>query len=142
MYTRIYLEGDTSFHLETLPKENTRLLRMALYAVQRNIRAAAPKKSGKLARSFYAHVISLEEGYVESDLPYAAIQNYGGDIYPRNRQYLRFWGKEGDWVYAKHVHIPGSGYFDEAVAASWPMVDVLLDEAGGRMATGMGFYGR
>lgn len=48
-----------------------------------------------------------------SGLPYLRIQEFGGvtrphDIFPVNANVLAFLGSEGDTVFTKHVHHPGS----------------------------------
>jgi hypothetical protein len=74
---------------------------------------AAPKLTGALAASM--HKEADGDGWVISpgDIPYANIQNIGGDNY--GNPLMRFMGRDG-WIQTDHVHVPGSHYMDDAFA--------------------------
>jgi hypothetical protein len=142
MYVRVQVIGDTSFHPQVIDKEASRLVDLALERTRHNIATLAPKKTGRLAGSFYIHRTGKGSGQVTSDLVYAAIQDIGGLIYPKNVTYLRFMGKEGNWVYTKGpVKIPATHYFTMGIQETKESLHGLLIETGDNIALGMGFYG-
>ena len=54
-------------------------------------------------------------------VPYTAIHEFGGDIYPIRAKWLRF--KIGnDWVMTKHVRIPARKYMSRSVTEAEPGV--------------------
>jgi phage gpG-like protein len=73
-------------------------------------------RTGKLRRSITRKIVDAADdikGIVGTKTVYARIQEYGGqtaphDIYPRNALALRFMGRDGNFIFAKVVHHPGS----------------------------------
>lgn len=59
---------------------------------QNGMKRRAPKKTRSLSRSIHLEVVRVEAHYVEiaagTDLEYAAIQEYGGTIKPKNAKWL------------------------------------------------------
>lgn len=142
MHVHIRLVGDTSFHPEVIDKEAARVIDVVLERVRQNVARHAPKRTGRLARSFYVTRMGRNAGRVTSDLVYAAIQETGGTIYPKNFTFLRFQGSGGEWVYTRGpVTIPATHYFTKGVMETQASIGELLMESGGKIATGMGFYG-
>ena len=86
--------------------------------------------SGSLRRSLAADVdVDGNDivGIVGSNLPYAGIQEYGGQTAPhiieaRKAKALRFMGK-GGWIFVKRVNHPGS-----KIPAHWYMRNTLIEE--------------
>lgn len=80
------------------------------------IKNAAPKDTGALAASVTKSITGVLGWAIGPDtdaIPYAFIQNFGGDIYPKNGGFLRF-QIGGEVIFARHVHIPGTHYMDTA----------------------------
>jgi hypothetical protein len=79
---------------------------------------AAPKETGRLAASM--HKEPDGEGWAISpgDVPYANIQNVGGDNY--GNPLMTFMGRDG-WISTTHVHLVGSHYMDDAFALGHDM---------------------
>ena len=78
------------------------------------LRAAAPVRTGRLAASMDKTPDGDDAWLVGPDqnIPYARIQNSGGDIYPHlPRQFLRF-VIDGKVIFARHVYIPGTHYME------------------------------
>jgi hypothetical protein len=143
MYVHVKVIGDTSFHPGVINHVGSTLIDAVMERVRRSIAITAPKRTGRLANSFYTARSGLGSGKVTSDLIYAAIQDTGGEIYPKNVTYLRFQGKDGHWVYTKGpVTIPATHYFTRGVEMAQMGLGGLLMEAGGKIALGMGFHGR
>lgn len=95
---------------------------------------SAPRRSGALARSIDKHQTgdaSFEVGPDES-IPYARIQEFGGDIVPRTAKALRF-EVGGHVIFAQHVRIPGQHYMrnaaDVGAEAAVEAVRAALDRA-------------
>lgn len=88
--------------------------------MQQNILGQKLLKTGALFNSVFATVLSNEEGadvYVgpnTEEIPYAMIQNYGGDIYPKKAKALH-WVDGDKHYFAKHVYIPAKPYIEPAV---------------------------
>jgi len=53
-------------------------------------------------------------GKVGTNVEYARIHEFGGDIYPKNAPYLRF-QVNGQWVTTKHVKIPKRPYLQPSL---------------------------
>lgn len=66
--------------------------------------------SGDLKESFEI-LSSANEASIVSNSDYANIHNYGGTIYPKNKQYLRFKTDDDSWVTTTSVYIPRRSYF-------------------------------
>lgn len=57
--------------------------------------------------------------YIGTDLVYAAIQEFGGEITPRRAPFLRF-QVDGEWVMARRVRIPAQPYVRPTFEADGP----------------------
>lgn len=98
----------------------------------------APKLTTTLARSIHILSQSPREVSVGTNLVYAAMQEFGGEIYPVNRTYLRF-EVGGDVIYTRGpVKIPAQPYMrptfeadrDKAVREVAGAVRALIAAAG------------
>ena len=93
------------------------LLRFGL-AVGSAVASRAPRKSRRLARSFLTPQLSGNTVLLGRGVPiYGAIHEYGGDIVPRNGDYLTF-QVGGQWVRTKKVHIREKRYARGGIAAT------------------------
>jgi phage gpG-like protein len=73
------------------------------------IRSRAPRRTGRLANSFYIAPTSGTEYEVASNLIYAPVHEYGAVITPKRARVLHFFvGNEE--VFAKRVEIPARPY--------------------------------
>lgn len=82
-------------------------------------RIAAPKRSGALAASISkTHELDAawSIGPDTDAIDYAVIQNFGGVIFPKFANALRF-EINGRVIFAKHVRIPGTHYMETAFEA-------------------------
>lgn len=85
--------------------------------IQRGIAARAPRRSGRLARSFQIESVDAYTYDVASDLIYAPVHEYGATIRPRRATYLRF-VVGGQVVFTKGpVVIPARPYVEPTAAA-------------------------
>ena len=73
----------------------------------------SPVETGTLRRRWIWRIEEFR-GIVGTDVPYAAIQNFGGIIRARNAEYLTFKIK-GKWVKVKAVQIPAQRYIEKAL---------------------------
>lgn len=77
----------------------------------------APVKTSHLRRSIHV----LEDGNnakrYGTAVVYARIQEYGGEIRPKRKKYLRF-KVNGQWVFAKRVRIKGKFYMKRSAEAA------------------------
>lgn len=98
--------------------------------IQRNFK----KGTGKLEDSIFSTVLENEEGatlYVGPNMtavPYAAIQNFGGNIYPGAKGYLMFEGDKG-WrriVTTRKDGKPGNP--DHVVIQARPYIEPAFDD--------------
>lgn len=110
-------------------------------------REFAPKRTGRLARSIGIKQAAVGVRVVAtgSDIPYAAIQEYGGvirgsgeKIYPRRAKVLRFVKTRGPeagqvkfrkWVRSHDVYIPGRRYMLRAASSIVPVLGALGERA-------------
>jgi len=72
-----------------------------------DVQALLPRKSTDLIRS--VHVEPTEEGghpvaLIGTNKVYARQKEYGGVISAKNKEYLRFKGEDGNWVFVKSVY--------------------------------------
>ena len=114
-----------------LAQEFTRAMRQTLLAIERRAKRRAPVNTGRLRASITPDIRSPFEGYVGTNVDYAAAVEYGGRphvIKPRKANVLRFkvggtkgryvtsksgkkyWrkGKPGNEVFAMSVKHPGT----------------------------------
>lgn len=87
--------------------------------MKENVRNTFENRTGALENSIFATVLQNEAGAMAfvgpntSVIPYAMIQELGGDIYPKNAKFLHFWYK-GKEYFRKHVYIPARPYIAPA----------------------------
>lgn len=147
-----------SAKLKTLGIDVEKSTEMALVAggliLQNGMKQRAPKKTRNLARSI--HIGGHEdqapdfstnlEGrgpgtlsgpertnkgvkiFVGTDLEYAAIQEYGGEIVPKRARVLRF-KVDGEWVQARRVRIPAQPYVRPTFEADGQEAQAEVGEA-------------
>lgn len=73
----------------------------------------SPFDTGTLRRSWTWRVEG-DVGVVGTNVPYAAIQNFGGIIKARNAEYLTFKIKDR-WVRVRMVQIPATNYIGNSI---------------------------
>jgi hypothetical protein len=108
--------------------------------IKKQINMSFARPTGKLRNSFsLGNIRKIRNGTSEgveinNSLPYAAIQNYGGDIprrYPTNAKALH-WMMGGTDVFAKSAagfHINGQNYIEKAVDRwAFGSIDVEWDK--------------
>ena len=66
--------------------------------------------------------------YIGTDLVYAAIQEYGGEIRPRRAAFLRF-QIDSEWVMARRVRIPAQPYVRPTFETDGPEAQREVGEA-------------
>jgi len=87
--------------------------------MRENVRNTFQNRTGALENSIFATVLTNDAGAMAfvgpntSIIPYAMIQELGGDIYPKNARYLHFFYK-GKEYFSKHVHLPARPYIAPA----------------------------
>lgn len=97
---------------EALEQPNiTYAVRDGALILARGIDRRAPRRSGRLARSFQVSPVSATEYTVGSDLIYAPVHEFGAVIFPRRRRFLRF-VIAGRVIFAKKVTIPARPYVE------------------------------
>ena len=69
--------------------------------------------SGNLAQSL-TYRVGRNFAEVGTNLPYAAIHEFGGTIKPKNGKYLKF-QINGKWIFAKQVTIPKRPYLEPSL---------------------------
>ena len=94
--------------------------------------------TGALENSVFATVMTNDEGAIcyvgpnTTEIPYAMIHEYGGDIYPKRAKALHWVDERGEH-FAKHVHIPARPYilpaFYDHQEEILEIMDQVLDEA-------------
>lgn len=117
MADSIRIEIDTSASIRMLraaidaiePPSITYAVRDAARVYGAGIDRRAPRKTGRLARSFEIIPLSATSYEVSSDLVYAPVQEFGATIRPRRAQALRFF-VGGRLVFARKVTIPAQPY--------------------------------
>jgi len=86
--------------------------------IQNAAKEKARRRSGTLSRSIHTEVIEQSPTRVVvaigTDLEYAAIHEFGGTIVPKNGQYLKFPGLDGEDVFVKEVTIRAQPYLRPA----------------------------
>jgi hypothetical protein len=106
-------------------------------AIKQQISMLFKNPSGALRQSFSLGNFRVREGAGESaininnDLPYAAIQNYGGTIPERTAKsgFMHWTGSDGEDVYAKRARgftISGKQYLERAVE-DWSAHDLDIE---------------
>jgi phage gpG-like protein len=84
-------------------------------------------RSGRLRNSIgyrFVKAGAVDVGSVMTNVIYAAIHEFGGDIYPRNASALHF-QVNGRWVTTQHVRIPARPY-------AWPTIEEWLSNGKGK----------
>ena len=102
--------------LALAPEKTKSALRKSLQQsslfVQNDAKKLAPHDTGQLRRSITHKVHGYDYAEVGTNLVYAAIQEYGGTIKAKNKPYLRFKTKSGNWVRVKSVVIKAKKYME------------------------------
>lgn len=93
-----------------------RALTAGTLALHEAIAEGSPFQTGTLRRS-WTWRIENDVGIVGTNVPYAAIQNYGGIIKTRNKEYLTFQIR-GKWVRVQMVQIPAQNYIENSINAA------------------------
>jgi len=97
--------------------------------VQSAAQAKAPRKTSTLARSIHTEVTKSSPQYVEvavgTDLEYAAIQEFGGVIKPKNAKFLAIPVSS-----AAKQHVSPGNYPDKLNFVPRPSGGMLVDRAG------------
>lgn len=91
------------------PPNITYAVRDAAKVYGAGIDARAPRKTGRLARSFEIQPLSTTSYEVSSGLVYAPVHEFGATIRPRRARALRFF-VGGQLVFARKVTIPARPY--------------------------------
>lgn len=101
------------------------LLRIGL-KVGALIATRAPKKSGRLIRSFLVPFVEGDAVFLGNSVPiYGAIHEYGGTIKPVHGDYLVF--QIGDaWIATKQVKIKEKRYARDSVDQAEPLAPMIL----------------
>jgi len=82
--------------------------------VQKDAQKLAPLDTGELSKSITTKVHGHHYAKIGTSLVYAAIQEYGGTIKAKNKPYLHFRTKSGNWVKVKSVVIKARKYMEGA----------------------------
>lgn len=102
--------------LTLAPIETKKALRKSLQQsalfVQNDAKKLAPHDTGQLRRSITSKVHGFDYAEVGTDLVYAPMQEYGGTIKAKSKQYLHFKTKSGNWVKVKSVVIKAKKYME------------------------------
>lgn len=90
----------------------------------------APYQSGNLRRSIhyetkYKSLTSVIIA-IGTNLKYARLQEFGGTITAKNKPYLMFRGKTGEWVRTKSVYVPAHPYLTPAMDESHDLVNAAF----------------
>lgn len=97
------------------------------------------RRTGRLSRSIQYHAPVQREGVVIADVSaggtnvrYARIHEFGGDIYPVRAKMLRF-KIDGRWVFSRHVRMPERSYMRTALAERRPEIVTAVRETARRV---------
>lgn len=92
-------------------------------------------RTGRLRRSIHPEVQATGRslfGRVGTNVIYAAIHEYGGDIYPKTAKALRF--QIGDrWITTQHVKMPERSFLRTALAEMEPAILAEFSQAVSRV---------
>lgn len=91
------------------PPNVTNALRAAANVYQTGIRSRAPRRTGRLATSFFIDQVGAYEFEVSSGLIYAPVHEFGATIRPVRARALRF-TVGSQVVFAQKVTIPARPY--------------------------------
>lgn len=101
-------------------------LRRAGLLIGGRIANRAPRKSGRLARSFLVPVVQASSVILGRGVPiYGAIHEYGGTIRPVNGEFLTF-PIGGQWVRTRQVQIKEKRFARGGLEEAGPMTPVLI----------------
>ena len=119
--------------LKRAPKKTKRLiqegLKEAALDVQSDSKKNAPWDTGNLRRSI-THEIKAMSAKIGTDVVYAAIQEYGGEIRPVKGKYLTF-KINGHWVRTTLSRIPpykGKGYLRPALQSNEKNINQIFSK--------------
>ena len=90
------------------------------------IASRAPRKSGRLARSFLSPIVHGNSVTIGRGVPiYGAIHEYGGTITPKSGPYLVF-QVNGQWVRARQVQIKEKRFARGGMEATQAQAPILI----------------
>ena len=119
-----------------------KLITRGLLIFERQAKQIAPKKTGHLRKSISHRLENKTKGLIGPNVPYAAIQEFGGIIRPKNKKFLswvnpKFANKSGTlttksyksmgkaenmFIFAKKVTIKGKHYMKRTFESKVPEV--------------------
>lgn len=81
------------------------------------VTSGASGRTGRLANSIFAQIVMDNRAEIGagSNVVYAAIHEFGGEIRAKNAPYLHFQTRGGQWVKTKKVTIPGRFYIRSTI---------------------------
>jgi phage gpG-like protein len=94
------------------------------------------QKSTTMCKAFHLEVTNVG-ATLSNPMIYAAIHQFGGDIYPKTKKVLRF-RAGGKWWSKKHVRIPARPFFPVLDGKMTPAAEELIARAGERALAGQG----
>jgi len=120
----IALLRSISTHMPTVAKRMLSLICSDIIAISQTYYVNGPRikggghiqrQSGKLANSLSYKLLGSMDAEIGTDLVYAAIHEFGGDIYPVNKKTLHWQDENGNDIFAKHVKMPARPYLKPAI---------------------------
>lgn len=84
-------------------------------------------RSGRL-RSSITSGVNGSTGWLTSNLPYAAIHEYGGEIKPKKAKFLKFM-IQGQWRSVKKVIIPARPFLNPAINNNIETIKSIITDA-------------
>ena len=101
-------------------------------AVRRNVvanhlsgRPGLNRKTGNLARSISWQIEARSQVSIGSNLAYASIHEFGGEIRAKNAKYLRFRTADGKWHSRESVTIPARPYLKPGILEAFESGEVV-----------------
>lgn len=87
-----------------------RILEKVASAIEADAKAGCPRDTGKLANSVH-HTVDGRTARIGTDVDYALSVEFGSKphiIRPNGHPFLKFPGRDGEDVFAREVHHPGT----------------------------------
>jgi len=84
-------------------------------------------RTGRLRGSVRTEVHG-DEARIGSNVVYAAIHEFGGEIVPKRASALHFQTSDGHWVTTQRVHMPARHWLSSALEESWAKVRDVFEE--------------
>lgn len=111
--------------MQAFPEVNDRelgtSLRSGMEFAKAKARQLAPKEQGTLQRSIYVRTVKSSQGWsgtLGASAPHARIREYGGTIRAKNKPYLKFRARSGQFVQVKQVTQQATPYMRPALRQS------------------------